>query len=142
MQNPLSIPEIYEAIELLQSYELSSASYPDTENFKCAIDILNDYLEDFPDTPHREFIKNKKLAHTRQMLSNLASVYKSGPAATQVAHIGLVVHTWKDGAGNFMEINPGWKNDFNKLMFKWSNELAEVWTKPIAHMLVDHEYEL
>ena len=142
MQNPLPIPEIQNAFELLRSYESSSASYADANNFRYAVDILKDYLEDYSDTPHREFIKNKIFAHTRQMLSNLASVYKSGQDATQLAHIGLVVHTWRDGADNLMKTNPDLKNDFDKLMSRWSDELAEVWTEPIARVLVDHEYEL
>ena len=130
--DPRSIPEIREAIELLESYEQTQASYADAKEFMLAIETLEDYLTDHPETPHRQFIQNLRFSHTRRMLQRLASVNKADAGAS-IDHIVMIVHTVKNEAEKLMELYPELRKDFDALI--------SVWADPLARALVAEEEE-
>lgn len=71
---PREVPEIREAIGLLEGWEKSAGDPAAARSFTEALELLDDYLECEPDTPHRAFIRNLKLSHTRSLLRQLARV--------------------------------------------------------------------
>ena len=74
MASPRSVPEIREALALLEAWERSVNDADAARGFTEAVQMLDDYVEAEPDTPHRAFIQNLKLAHTRRLLQQLATV--------------------------------------------------------------------
>lgn len=71
---PREVPEIREAIALLEGWEKSAADPAAARSFTEALELLDEYLECEPGTPHRAFVQNLKLSHTRSLLRQLARV--------------------------------------------------------------------
>ena len=74
MDDPRAVPEIREGVALLERYEASPMSYESTQDFALAVETLEDYLAENPDSPHRHFIQNVRL------------FVHSAPASTVVIH--------------------------------------------------------
>ena len=74
MHSARSVPEIREAIALFESWERSINDLHAAKGFTQAVQVLDDYLEYEPDTPHRSFVLNLKLSNTRRLLQQLARV--------------------------------------------------------------------
>lgn len=69
--DPRTVPEIREAIALFEEYERSSLNYAAAKKFIAAVDLLNDYLDSEPDSPHKDFIDQLRFSNTRSLLRNL-----------------------------------------------------------------------
>lgn len=123
-----SVPEIKEAIQLLEGYEKAALAYDSAKDFSLAISILEDYLSDNPDSSHRQFIQNLRFSYTRRLLQRVAAVNKADLGAS-LEHIVLVVHTVKDEAQKLMAEYPELKRDFDALM--------KVWAEPLARAFVE-----
>ena len=63
--------EVKEAVNLLKEFEKSESHTKRTRNFNDGIDLLNDYVEENPDSPHLVFIENIKTSYTRKLLEQL-----------------------------------------------------------------------
>ena len=74
MSVPRSVPEIREAIALFESWEASINDPDAAKRFAEAMQLLDDYLEYEPDSPHRQFIQNLRISNTRRLLQQLARV--------------------------------------------------------------------
>lgn len=72
--DPRDEPEIREALALLRRWESAAADPEAAGRFSQAIELLDGYLEGDPETPHRAFVENVKVAHTRRLLQQLARV--------------------------------------------------------------------
>jgi len=70
------VPEIQQAIALFESWERSINDLHAATGFTEAVQILDDYLESEPDSPHQAFIQNLRLSNTRRLLQQLARVDK------------------------------------------------------------------
>src|SRR5258708_16580768 len=125
--DPRAIPEIREAIALLEGYEQAALTYQSAKEFTLAIETLDDYLSDNPDSPHRQLIQNLRFSYTRRMLQRLSSINKA-EASVSLQHILMVVHTVKSEAERLMRDYPDLKGDFDALL--------EVWAEPLARALV------
>ena len=130
--DPRSEPEIKEAIALFDSYERAGASYTDARKFKVAVQILDDYLEENPGSPHLAFIQNLKLSYTRRLMQRIASVNKAD-LESSLEHIVLVAALVKDEAEKLMSQFPEHKRDWDRLIGEWAYV--------IAHALVNLEDE-
>lgn len=128
--DPRSVPEIKEAVELLEKYERGGATYADAKMFKDAIEGLGDYLDENPDSPHREFIQNVRTTYTRRMMQRLSKVNKADLNAS-LEHIILVVHTVRAEADKLKALFP-------EMKLAWKALIGE-WAEPIARALVDRE---
>lgn len=122
--NPDSIPEIREAITLFQSYERAGASFEDARKFEIAVQTLDDYLEENPNTPHRVFIQNLKFSYTRRLMERIASVNKTD-LETSLKHIVLVAASVKTEAEKIMAQFPEQKREWDLLIGKWAAVIAE-----------------
>ena len=130
--NPQSEPEIKEAISLFQSYERAGASFADARKFKIAVQTLDEYLEENPDSPHWTFIQNLKLSYTRRLMERIASVNKADLEAS-LEHIVLVAAVVKAEAAKLMSEFPEQKQEWDRLIGTWA--------ETIAHALVNLEEE-
>ena len=66
--------EVKEAVNLLKEFEKSESHTKRTRNFNDGIDLLNDYVEENPDSPHLVFIENIKTSYTRKLLEQLNNI--------------------------------------------------------------------
>jgi hypothetical protein len=74
--NARNVPEIREAIALFEAWEASINDVGAAKRFTEAVQMLDDYLEYEPHTPHQAFIRNLKLSNTRRLLQQLSKVDK------------------------------------------------------------------
>jgi hypothetical protein len=58
-------------LDFLKSFEKSNDHSKRTRYFEDAIEILNNHLQDTPETLHKVFIENLKLTYTRKLLEQL-----------------------------------------------------------------------
>ena len=66
------LPEdLKEAVKLFAKSEKESNYFLQTRAFEDALDILNEHLGNYPDSPHESFIENIKLTYTRKFLEEL-----------------------------------------------------------------------
>ncbi len=79
--DPRSVPEIREASALFEAWERNVRDPGAAQRFAEALQMLDDYLECEPDSPHRPFIGNLRLANARRLLRLLGEVDKSDLAA-------------------------------------------------------------
>ena len=128
--DPREIPEIREAVALLEGYEAAPLSYGSTDEFVLAIETLEDYLSQNPDSPHRQFIQNLRFSYTRRMLQRLSSIDKTD-LFVSLEHILLVAHTVKAEAEKLMGEYPDLEKDFNALV--------KTWGEPLARTLMEEE---
>jgi hypothetical protein len=75
--NPRSVPEIREASALFEAWEQDVRDAGAAQRFAQAVQMLDDYLEGEPESAHRPFIDNLKLANARRLLRLLGQVDKS-----------------------------------------------------------------
>ena len=128
--DPREVPEIREAVALLEGYEAAPLSYGSAEEFALAIETLVDYLSQNPDSPHRQFIQNLRFSYTRRMFQRLSSIKKTD-VFVSLEHILLVVHTVKAEAEKLMVEYPDLEQDFDALI--------KVWGEPLARALIEEE---
>jgi len=77
MGDPRSVPEIGAAVELFGEWEKALDDPGAADLFTQALEQLDDYVEAEPDTPHRSFIENVRLANIRRLLTQLSRVRAS-----------------------------------------------------------------
>ena len=80
-EDPRSVPEIREASALFETWERNPRNPGAAQRFGEAVQMLDDYLECEPDSPHRPFIENLKLANARRLIRLLGQVDKSDLSA-------------------------------------------------------------
>ena len=66
-------PDVIEAKSLLENALEQTDHGKRTAYFEEALDILDSYISDYPETPQKTFIKNIRLTYTRKLLEGLAS---------------------------------------------------------------------
>jgi hypothetical protein len=70
----IDIEEIKDAMGMLIKFEENLPSIENIEDFSDAIEMLNNYLTDHPETSHKVFINNLKITYTRRVLQFLKSI--------------------------------------------------------------------
>jgi len=108
--NPRSVPEIREAIALFEEYERSLLNHAAAKKFNEAVELLNDYLEAEPDSPHKDFIHRLRFSNTRSMLRNLARVNKKD-FFTWGEHVFAILLRVNSEAEALMGMHPDLKKD-------------------------------
>lgn len=117
-----AIPEIREAVALLERYEAAPLSHESAQDFALALETLDDYLSENTDSPHRPFIENLRFSYTRRMLQRLSSISKAD-AYLSLQHIVLILHTVKTEAEDLMRQHPELQKDFDRLTKAWGEPL-------------------
>jgi hypothetical protein len=122
--SPRSVPEIREAVALFESWERSINDLHAAKGFTEAVQILDDYLECEPDTPHRSFIQNLRLSNTRRLLQQLARVDKND-FSLWLEYALAVLATVDKEAESVMAANPDLRKDLDSFKYVWGDVLAE-----------------
>lgn len=71
MLKAIEVEEISEAIKMLEKFDQNLPSICDLNLYIEGLEFLNEYLENYPKSPHEDFINNKKIAHTKRLLQSL-----------------------------------------------------------------------
>ena len=125
--DPRLVPEIREAIRLLEQYEKSQLDYAAAQHFVEAVELLNDHLEAEPDSPHKDFISRLKMSHTRNLLRNLAKVNRADGFAW-AGHVAILMNV-NDEAKALTSAFPHLKEDYDEFLRVWGAELLEALQK-------------
>ena len=120
---PREVPEIGEAIALFESWERTMNDARASKKFTEALELLNDYLEYEPDTPHRKFVENLKLANTRRLLRELAKVERKDFEVWLEYVLALAGPVEKE-AKALMRIDPDLKRDYDAFIGAWADVLS------------------
>jgi hypothetical protein len=124
MQGARSVPEIREAVALFEAWERSVNDVHAARGFTEAVQILEDYLECEPDTPHRWFIQNLKLSNTRRLLQQLARVDKKDFSLWLEYALAALSAVDKEVA-SVMAANPDLAKDLDAFKHVWGDVLAD-----------------
>ena len=119
-----SVPEIREAIALFESWERSIHDLHAAKGFTEAVQLLEDYLECEPDTPHRAFIQNLKFSNTRRLLQQLARVDRKDFSLWLEYALAALSAVDKE-AQSVMAANPDLRKDLDSFKHIWGDVLAE-----------------
>ena len=79
--DPRSVPELREASALFEAWERNVRDPGAAQRFGEAVQLLDDYLECEPDSPHRAFVENLRLANVRRLIRLVGQVDKSDLSA-------------------------------------------------------------
>jgi hypothetical protein len=121
---PRTVPEIREAIALFESWERSINDLHAAKGFTQAVQILDDYLECEPETPHKAFIQNLRLSNTRRLLQQLARVDEKDFSLWLEYALAVLAAVDKE-AQSVMAANPELRKDLDSFMHVWGDTLAQ-----------------
>jgi hypothetical protein len=121
---PRSVPEIREAIALFETWEGSINDLHAAKGFTEAVQILDDYLECEPDSPHRQFIQNLRLSNTRQLLQQLARVDRKDFSLWLEYALSVLAVVEKE-ADSVAAAHPELKKDLDSFLHLWGDALAQ-----------------
>lgn len=121
--SPRDVPEIREAVALFEAWERAINDLHAAKGFTEAVQILDDYLECEPESPHRAFVQNLRLSNTRRLLQQLTRVDRRDfslwleYALAALAAVG-------DEAKSALAADPGLKKDLDAFRRAWGDALA------------------
>lgn len=123
MSGPREVPEIREAIALFEAWEASINDAAAARGFAQAVQILDDYLECEPQTPHKAFIGNLKMSNTRRLLQQLSQVDEKDFSLWLEYAVSAIAAVDKE-ADAVMRANPGLKADFDAFLAVWGGAVT------------------
>jgi len=122
--SPRSVPEILEAITFFEKWEAAISDPAAAARFAEAVQLLDDYLESEPDSPHRTFVQNLKVSNTRRLLQLLKQVDKND-VSSWMEYVNVVFLVLKDEADSLLASNSELKEDFDAFVSVWGSEYIE-----------------
>ena len=122
--SPRDVPEIREAIALFEAWERETNDAHAAKGFAEAVQILDDYLECEPDSPHRRFIENLRLSNTRRLLQQLARVDKKDFSLWLEYALTALAAVEKEAA-SAIAANPDLKGELDSFMRVWGEPLGQ-----------------
>jgi hypothetical protein len=125
---PRSVPEIREAIALFESWEAGITDPAAAGRFAEAVQLLDDYLDVEPDSPHRRFVQNLKVSNTRRLLQLLKQVDKSD-VSSWMEYVHAVALVLGEEAAALMTQHPELKKDFDAFIAVWGSQYVEALKK-------------
>jgi chloramphenicol O-acetyltransferase len=126
---PRCIPEIEEAIDLLEEFETQLPDVSNIDLFVTATQILDGYIEDNPNTPYTNFVHNIKMSYTRRILQELMSIDNS-----EIETWFSVVITFaivKEEFEALSTANPVYREEYDDFLKEWAGtyELKQLMAK-------------
>ena len=121
--NPRSVPEIREAIALFEAWERETSNVHAAKGFTEAVQILDDYLECEPESPHRGFIENLRLSNTRRLLQQLARIDKKDFSLWLEYALAALAAVEREAA-SVIAASPELKRELDSFMGAWGEPLA------------------
>ena len=131
MRDARSVPEIREAAELLETWERSVNDVAAAKGFSEAVQMLDEYLEAEPDTPHRAFIQNLKLSHTRRLLQQLAQLDRRDFGLWLEYAVSALAVVERE-TESVLAARPGLKADLEAFQKVWGDTVAQAVRRPRA----------
>ena len=131
MTNPRSVPEIRDAAQLLETWEQSVGDVDAARGFSEAVQMLDDYLEAEPGTPHRAFIQNLKLSHTRRLLQQLAQLERRD-FGLWLEYAVTALAVVEREAASVLAARPDLKADLDAFQERWGDTVAQALRRPRA----------
>jgi hypothetical protein len=122
--SPRAVPEIREALALFEAWERSINDVHAAARFTEAVQILDDYLECEPDSPHKGFIQNLRLSNTRRLLQQLTRVDKRD-FALWLEYALAVLAAVDNEAQSVIAADPELKKDLDSFKHVWGDALAQ-----------------
>jgi hypothetical protein len=122
--SPRAVPEIREALALFEAWERSINDAHAAARFTEAVQILDDYLECEPDSPHKAFIHNLRLSNTRRLLQQLTRVDKRD-FALWLEYALAVLAAVDNEAQSVIAADPELKKDLDSFKHVWGDALAQ-----------------
>ena len=119
-----AVPEIREAIALFEAWEASIDDLGAAKGFTEAVQILDDFLECDPDSPHRTFVQNLKIANTRRLLQQLSKVDKKD-FSLWLEYAVSVTAVVSNEAESVMNAHPELKADFASFLKLWGSAVTD-----------------
>jgi hypothetical protein len=119
-----SVPEIRQAIALFEAWEASINDLSAAKGFAEAVQILDDFLECEPETPHRAFIQNLRISNTRRLLQQLAKVDRKD-FSLWLEYAVSAVAAVSNEAESLMNANPDLKKDFDSFLSVWGSAVTD-----------------
>ncbi len=118
------LPEdVRKARSFLKEIERSGSHLKKIRYFENGINILDDYLEDSPQSPHKEFIMNIKLTYTRSLIKQLNEIRPD--MDEWVDYCSLLFSKVKKEVDRVQETDPDLKAKYEDFINLWANELIE-----------------
>jgi hypothetical protein len=121
--SPRDVPEIREAIGLFEAWERETTDVHAAKGFTEAVQLLDDYLECEPDSPHRRFIENLRLSNTRRLLQQLARIDKKDFSLWLEYALAALAAVEREAA-SVVAANPELKGELDSFMRVWGEPLA------------------
>jgi hypothetical protein len=121
---PRSVPEIREAIGLFEAWEKAINDVNAAKRFAEAMQLLDDYLESEPDSPHRQFIRNLRIANTRRLLQQLAQVDRRDFGLWLEYALAAMALADKEGAA-VIASNPQLRTDLDSFLEVWGDSVNQ-----------------
>lgn len=125
---PRSVPEIREAIALFEKWEAGITDPAAAARFAEAVQLLEDYLEVEPESPHKRFVQNLKVANTRRLLQLLKQVDASD-VSSWMEYVHAVALALGEEAEALMTRHPELKKDFDAFVAVWGSQYLEALKK-------------
>jgi hypothetical protein len=122
--SPRNVPEIREAIALFEAWERDASDLHAAKGFSEAVEILDDYLECEPESPHRPFIENLRLSNTRRLLQQLARVDKKD-FSLWLEYALAALAAVDEEAASVVAAHPELKGELDSFMHVWGEPLAK-----------------
>jgi hypothetical protein len=121
---PRSVPEIREAIELFEAWEASINDVNAAKRFGEAMQLLDDYLDYEPDSPHRQFIQNLRISNTRRLLQQLAAVDRKDFGLWLEYALAAMALADKEAA-SVLAANPQLRTDLDSFLKVWGDSVNQ-----------------
>jgi hypothetical protein len=121
---PRSVPEIREAIELFEAWEASINDVNAAKRFGEAMQLLDDYLDYEPDSPHRQFIQNLRISNTRRLLQQLATVDRRDFGLWLEYALAAMALADKEAA-SVLAANPQLRTDLDSFLKVWGDSVNQ-----------------
>jgi hypothetical protein len=121
---PRSVPEIREAIELFESWEGAINDLDAAKRFAEAMQLLDDFLEYEPHSPHRQFIQNLRVSNTRRLLQQLAKVDRKDFGLWLEYALSAMAVADKEAA-SLIAANPQLRTDLDSFLKVWGDSVNQ-----------------
>ena len=121
---PRSVPEIREAIELFEAWEASINDVNAAKRFGEAMQLLDDYLDYEPGSPHRQFIQNLRISNTRRLLQQLATVDRKDFGLWLEYALAAMALADKEAA-SVIAANPQLRTDLDCFLKVWGDSVNQ-----------------
>jgi hypothetical protein len=122
--SPRAVPEIRQAVALFEAWERSINDVHAAGRFTEAVQILDDYLECEPDSPHKAFIHNLRLSNTRRLLQQLTRVDRRD-FSLWLEYALAVLAAVENETESVLKADPELKKDLDSFKQVWGDALAQ-----------------